>query len=472
MSGLRLVDGPGEPRETAPVLEALLGTGLLVEVPAGGDSMRPTLLAGDRLVVAPFLGLPRPGQIVVARAAAGLVAHRLAFVETRDGRRLYRLQGDAASALDAALQREDLMGRVVEVVRDGVRRPVDESPRALRLATLRLALRRRRPRLVRAAAAFLAALAAGLGTVRGAPTFAPPETTYAPAPDYKFAPGDVLSLRIWDGEKLDEKQLTIQSDGSAFLPLAGLGSVDLGGLTAPEAKKAIETRLHKVYKEVYTELLVLRYSGHRVHLMGEIRTTARTDSGPGEWALAGPTRLVAFLSDHGGPTPEADLMRVQVVRKAGETQEFNLFRAVFHQSEADNPTLQDGDLVFVPNLAMGSRKVFVLGEVNNPGVVTIFDRMNLLEALARAGGVGPRGNEKQIVVIKRHPDGEPDLVTVSLKTIVHTGRLDTDVPLEPGDVVYVAKGALAKVRDVFSIITPALSSIESLYIIDQFRKNR
>jgi len=38
-------------------------------------------------------------------------------------------------------------------------------------------------------------------------------------------------------------------------------------------------------------------------------------------------------------------------------------------------------------------------------------------------------------------------------------------------VVYVPRGALGTLQDIFSVISPALNTIESLYIIDNFNKN-
>ncbi|HUD71472.1 MAG TPA: SLBB domain-containing protein [Dongiaceae bacterium] len=475
MSAVRFAADDGTtPRALAPILEALLEGGISAGVPVNGQSMLPTLRPGDRIVIAPFLGLPAPGQIVATRTAAGVVAHRLVQVDWRDGRRLYRTQGDALNYLDAGVAREDLLGRVVEIVRAGARLAIDDSPWARRRALFRLALRRRRPRLSRAAAVLLA-LALGAtadgGAARAAASLGGiPEASYAPPPDYKFAAGDVLSLRLWDGEKIVELSMTLQSDGTAFIPLPGLGSVDLGGLTPAGAKKEIENRLGKVYKEIHTELLVSRYAGHKVNLMGEVRTTARTDSGPGEWPLTGTTRLVPFLSAHGGPSPEADLMRVQVIRPTGETLEVNLFRAVFQHSDADNPTLDSGDFVFVPSLVMGNRKVFVLGDVNQPGVVTVYDKMSLVEALARCGGVSKRGTYKEIAVIHHTPDGAPDMQVVDVKELFKTGSTKADLSLSPGDIVFVPRGPLGTIQDVFSIITPALQSIESIYIIDDFVK--
>src|SRR5439155_13931525 len=100
-------------RDAIPVLDALLSDGHGMLVPVRGRSMRPALSEGDVAVVAPFLGLPRPGQIVLARGAGNvLVVHRLVDVELGTGRRIYRLQGDAETAPDAGVLREDLLGRV------------------------------------------------------------------------------------------------------------------------------------------------------------------------------------------------------------------------------------------------------------------------------------------------------------------------------------------------------------------------
>ena len=107
-------------RDALPVLDALLSDGHSTLVPVRGASMRPALIEGDVVVVSPFLGLPRPGQIVLARTAGGpLVVHRLVDVELQSGRRLYRLKGDTETGADAGVLREELYGRLIAVERDG-----------------------------------------------------------------------------------------------------------------------------------------------------------------------------------------------------------------------------------------------------------------------------------------------------------------------------------------------------------------
>ncbi len=467
MSGSRSAALPVVDRDAGPVLEALLDLGGTALVPVRGDSMRPTLIDGDRILVAPFLGLPEPGQIVLARVAGLLVAHRLISIRMQAGRRQYRLQGEHEPGYDAAVLREEILGRVVAAVRQGRRIEIDDSGAARRRALRRCAWRRRGLTLRRALGALVVSILAAYGLARAADQ----EGTLAPPLDYAFAPGDILSLRVWDGQQVDELRLTVQSDGEAFMPIKGIGSLKIAGKTPPQVKQDIEKRLAGIFKETTIELLVLKYGGHRVNLMGEVRTTSRTDSGPGEWSLQGPTRLVSFLSTHGGPGENADLMRIHLARHSGEKQDLNLFRAVFQDSEQDNPLLEAGDLVYIPTLAMGNRKVYVLGEVNNPGVVTIFDHLGLVEAIARAGGFNPRGYMKGVVVVKRNPEGQPEMKIADFKEMFKTGKLAADIALDPGDIVFVPRRGIVTLQEVFSIINPALGAIEAVYIIDNFRKN-
>jgi polysaccharide export outer membrane protein len=450
-------------RDAATVLDLLFRDGHETLVPVRGSSMRPALRDGDAVVVAPFVGPPRPGQIVLARVGGALVAHRLRRIEVAPSGRRYRLCGDAAG-FDAPVGRADLLGRVVAVVRGGTRQPIDDHPAALRRALRRLD----RPRRARALARRgLIALLAGLCALGWAAAAEPDPV--APSPDYRFGPGDVLSLRIWNGQKLEELKLTVQTDGEAFLPVTGIGSLPVAGKTLVEMKRDIERRFASIYRETHVELLITKYAGHRVALMGEVKSTARNDSGPGEWALQGPTRLVSFLSAHGGPSPDADLMRIQLIRRAGERLELNLFRAVFQGSEADDPLLEAGDLVFLPSLSMGNRKVYVLGEVGSPGVVNIIDRMGLVEAIARSGGFTQKSYLKGVVVLKRGPEGEADMRIANFKEMFREGRLEADISLAPGDIVFVPRRAIATLQELFSIINPALGIIESIYIIDSFR---
>jgi polysaccharide export outer membrane protein len=73
------------------------------------------------------------------------------------------------------------------------------------------------------------------------------------------------------------------------------------------------------------------------------------------------------------------------------------------------------------------RPFFILGEVSRPGQYPTFDGMTLSRAIALAGGYTYRANRKQALV--RHA-GETQEQRVTL---------DTDAPVQPGDVIRIGE---------------------------------
>ena len=77
--------------------------------------MWPSLRSGDVAGVEPLAEAPRPGEVVIARFAHALVAHRVRRCEAD----ACVLRGDNVPAEDPPLPRERLLGRVSLVRRGG-----------------------------------------------------------------------------------------------------------------------------------------------------------------------------------------------------------------------------------------------------------------------------------------------------------------------------------------------------------------
>lgn len=85
-----------------------------------------------------------------------------------------------------------------------------------------------------------------------------------------------------------------------------------------------------------------------------------------------------------------------------------------------------------------SKKVFVMGFVNNPGEYDLFkDRpTTVLEAITMAGGFkeGAASNGTKII---RMEDGEKITIPIRVTDITKKGGKDKDVPVKPGDIIVV-----------------------------------
>jgi protein involved in polysaccharide export with SLBB domain len=97
-----------------------------------------------------------------------------------------------------------------------------------------------------------------------------------------------------------------------------------------------------------------------------------------------------------------------------------------------------------------SYRIFVGGEVANPGVITVPGRLGVLEAVLSVGGFKDTGRLSQVVLIRRSPSGQPMLRTVDIDALISTGKKSEDVPLQPYDIVFVPRTPIADV-DLFVV---------------------
>ena len=89
--------------------------------------------------------------------------------------------------------------------------------------------------------------------------------------------------------------------------------------------------------------------------------------------------------------------------------------------------------------------VFVGGSVKKAGVYPVAGRRGTLEAVLMAGGFDNEARMDEVVLIRRNPQDRPMLRTVNLQSYVDRGSVAGDVPLAPGDVVFVPRNRISEI---------------------------
>jgi polysaccharide export outer membrane protein len=90
-------------------------------------------------------------------------------------------------------------------------------------------------------------------------------------------------------------------------------------------------------------------------------------------------------------------------------------------------------------------KIFVGGEVGDPGMYDMAGDIDALQAVIQAGGFTPGARRAEVVVIRRGPDGRAMMRTVDLmRAVTDAGTADA-VPLRRFDVIYVPRSTIAEV---------------------------
>jgi signal peptidase I len=124
------------------VIEDALRRGDMVRFRAEGASMYPTIRDGDTVTVAAVSARDVVrGDILLCRHEARVLAHRVVGVTLCDGELFFELRGDAKGGSDAPVVASAVLGRVLNVDRNGrlieLRGPAARVRRAARMALSR-----------------------------------------------------------------------------------------------------------------------------------------------------------------------------------------------------------------------------------------------------------------------------------------------------------------------------------------------
>lgn len=150
-------------------------------------------------------------------------------------------------------------------------------------------------------------------------------------------------------------------------------------------------------------------------------------------------------------TPE--LNEVQTIRpdgkialqRVGEVQAEGLSPAALRAFLLDlyKPLLNDPEIVVLVR-SLQNRRVFVGGQVMTPGTVQMPGEMTVLDAIMQAGGFDMRQAEVRNVVVIRHKHNQRYGYSVNLEAAL-AGDETRPFFLQPQDIVYVPRTAIAKV---------------------------
>jgi protein involved in polysaccharide export with SLBB domain len=90
-----------------------------------------------------------------------------------------------------------------------------------------------------------------------------------------------------------------------------------------------------------------------------------------------------------------------------------------------------------------NHKVYVGGEVGQPGFVPLTGRLTALTAVLQAGGFRGTARTDSVILLRDEGQERPRVYRVDLKEVI--GGEATDVALEPFDVIYVPMSRIGKV---------------------------
>jgi polysaccharide export outer membrane protein len=282
--------------------------------------------------------------------------------------------------------------------------------------------------------------------------------------EYVLGPGDVLAIRAFDFEDLNQ-HVRVDDDGTITVPL--LETIAVAGRTVTEVQSDLTTRLGEYMFEPHITVFVEEYRSQHVSVIGAVRkpglvtltnrgfkvldaisaaggmgesasgriyllpAEARTDLESGAAIdIADPAleQTLAMEAAQGGaaaqPATSAPIMiDTNQVGQGVESFFFSL-------------PVRPGDVVVVAN----SGHFLIQGWVDRPGTYPLRPGLTLRGAMATGGGLSFPAKKNCVRVFRLAPAGGTTMYEVNYEDILE--RTTPDIFIQEGDVIEVASSKL------------------------------
>jgi polysaccharide export outer membrane protein len=280
-------------------------------------------------------------------------------------------------------------------------------------------------------------------------------------PEYRIGPLDVLEIASRFGEEVRTAEVVVNNRG--LISYSFVDDLPVAGLTASETDELLTHRLEEYLRNPRIDVLVKEHRSKKASLLGEVASLRQTNTNvalpSGKVVLSGRTTLVELISRASGYTQDADLRNVRLIRR-GRSYDINVFDIIEQGKDWMNVVIDDGDVVDIPELPEGGRKVFVMGEVNSQGVYDVKKADTLLAALAAAGMPTRSGHEESTLVVRADPaGGSPLVMSVDVSRLLKHGDLSQNIALREGDLVYVPREVVGDINEWIVNHTPLLDFV-------------
>ncbi|MFO1490883.1 MAG: polysaccharide biosynthesis/export family protein [Kiritimatiellia bacterium] len=267
----------------------------------------------------------------------------------------------------------------------------------------------------------------------------------------KIVSGDVLSLRVQEQPSLN-KDYGVSGDGTINLP--EMGRVQVAQFTMEEATRAVKLYLEDHYFKRATVTLSISD-----FVKGSIFITGGIGSGGGRMEI--PYKgdelisLYEAIVQAGGLAPRADRTKVKILRwKPGQGLQRDVVNIdmspMFDKLDFTNDEyLKPRDIVVVPMVdGNESQEILLLGAVGGMGYHAWTEGMTLLRLLANTGGPSSSASPESARILRPSRGGQYNILPVDINQLF-AGNMTFNIPLMPGDIIYVPLASAAKQGQVW-----------------------
>jgi polysaccharide export outer membrane protein len=265
--------------------------------------------------------------------------------------------------------------------------------------------------------------------------------------EYRFGPGDRISIQVWRRPELTQEGIVVSPDGLITVPR--IGTLYVLGKSVIQVQHLVTQKLETFYIKPEVTVRVLDFQNNKAFVLGRVSKPGVVNF-PGKGTLLEALALAGGIPDQNRVT---SLTKCAIIRGNDIIIWIDLQDLLRNGNMALNAPVRNNDVIYIPEAA--DELVYVLGEVASPGAIQIKSGMNVLKAIMLAGGINKNADPEKVFVI-RQQTVKGDVIRVNLKKLLETGDFAQNFSLMPNDIIYVSTGGLSSLNYTIEKILPSM----------------
>ncbi len=240
--------------------------------------------------------------------------------------------------------------------------------------------------------------------------------------------GQVIKITV-AGHPEFTTSVVVRQDGTIEYPL--LVGIPIDGLTANDIRNLLIPILMRYEREPEVFVIISELQVIKIQVFGAVKN-------PGRIETEGPLNIQQVLRMAGGPTDDADLSKIRIIRTIYDNRQEQLVDLSYYfkgDTLTIAPEVLDGDVIIVPYVT-SNEMIRIIGAVNAPGLYVYRSDSNLLDFIYLARGFSQNADTKRVLLISQQSDSVI-YKRYNINSILQRGNSKELPLLIPGDVVIV-----------------------------------
>jgi len=217
--------------------------------------------------------------------------------------------------------------------------------------------------------------------------------------DYIVGPGDIIVINVW-GFFESEYQKEVEIDGSIFVQ--GIGKIYIGNKKFFEAKKIIEDKFYKKYKNIQVSVSIGKIRTINVFVLGEVNK-------PGVYEISPFFTILDIISIAGGVNKNGSLRKIEIIKSNGEREIIDIYPLLLKGEKVKIFQFQNEDTIFINK---SENLVGIVGAIRKPAIYEL-KKMEIGEIIELCGGFLPNADISHIQI--ERIDKEKGKILIDLK---------------------------------------------------------